>query len=687
MSAAGGSPPAVGVFAVFAAPVRALRPTRRSPATSSSTTPRPTSRCSTARCSTATTSPACPLDVRGDAGDEPRLRLPARLAPSARRRPRARRARTPPGSGSRTSRSWRRCSRCGLYELVAGARRARRGCARSSRSSARRRRCSTATRCGAGSRSSRRPSLLVLGRRARPAYGWRRHGVRARRCRSRSASRRAARGAEPRRCGLARSVPVAVVARARRARAHGAARAVRHRRRARRGDGVLLAIPSLWLAVRLAAARPARSPARTSSATSSGRLSWLQVVRDLADRRLPRARRTTSTSRVLSSRSSRLRPSSRSSSRIRRRAFELPLAVGTCRVRLRRSTSASARRGSAARRSRRRRRSCSRSRSPVPPARLESGRRVEAIAWSVRSCSAACSGRTRSQYHDVDLAPSARLAELATIGHRFSGEGPTLMTEYEPYGARHFLRGMDAEAASGAAATPDRPARRRDCRRPASRPTSTSSRWRSVLRVPDARPAALGRRRAARRRCTCPSGRGRYYQVWQRPASPDRSRAPLARQPSCSRPRSRRAAGCCGSRGSPPHDHGRAGRRRTAACDRDRAERHGRPALVVRCLRRVAVANCSILTAPYSFTSSFASPVGGSYGVWVGGSFKSAVGIDVDGRSVGRARDSLNWPDTFTYIGSVRLAPGRHTLRFRYDGPGLRPGSGGIRRSASARSC
>jgi hypothetical protein len=51
-------------------------------------------------------------------------------------------------------------------------------------------------------------------------------------------------------------------------------------------------------------------------------------------------------------------------------------------------------------------------------------------------------------YHDVNLAPYAQLAELQRIGSRFSGEGPTLMTEYQPYGVRHFLRALDAEGAS-----------------------------------------------------------------------------------------------------------------------------------------------------------------------------------------------------------------------------------------------
>ena len=52
------------------------------------------------------------------------------------------------------------------------------------------------------------------------------------------------------------------------------------------------------------------------------------------------------------------------------------------------------------------------------------------------------------QYHDVWLAPRGQLHELETIGHEFAGDGPALMTNYEPYGARHFLRRLDPEGAS-----------------------------------------------------------------------------------------------------------------------------------------------------------------------------------------------------------------------------------------------
>src|SRR5581483_1889721 len=43
-------------------------------------------------------------------------------------------------------------------------------------------------------------------------------------------------------------------------------------------------------------------------------------------------------------------------------------------------------------------------------------------------------------YHDANLAPRGQLHELEQIGERFAGDGPALMTDYQVYGARHFLR-------------------------------------------------------------------------------------------------------------------------------------------------------------------------------------------------------------------------------------------------------
>ena len=51
-------------------------------------------------------------------------------------------------------------------------------------------------------------------------------------------------------------------------------------------------------------------------------------------------------------------------------------------------------------------------------------------------------------YGGVSLAPHGQLAELEEIGERIAGQGPALMTEYEPYGVRHFLRDADPEGIS-----------------------------------------------------------------------------------------------------------------------------------------------------------------------------------------------------------------------------------------------
>ena len=62
---------------------------------------------------------------------------------------------------------------------------------------------------------------------------------------------------------------------------------------------------------------------------------------------------------------------------------------------------------------------------------------VGGVAWSNALASS-----------EAYLAPRGQLAELEGIGERYAGDGPTLMTEYQPYGVRHFLRRMDPEGAS-----------------------------------------------------------------------------------------------------------------------------------------------------------------------------------------------------------------------------------------------
>ena len=83
----------------------------------------------------------------------------------------------------------------------------------------------------------------------------------------------------------------------------------------------------------------------------------------------------------------------------------------------------------------------------VGAAKLVERRRTVAVLALATIAGGVCASNALA-YRDAHLAPRAQLAELEQIGRLFAGEGPALMTEYQPYGVRHFLRQLDAEGAS-----------------------------------------------------------------------------------------------------------------------------------------------------------------------------------------------------------------------------------------------
>ena len=122
-------------------------------------------------------------------------------------------------------------------------------------------------------------------------------------------------------------------------------------------------------------------------------------------------------------------------------------------------------------------------------------------------------------YHETYLAPKAQLAELSDIGQDFAGQGPALMTEYQAYGVRHFLRLMDAEGASELR-------RRQIPRRDGT--TAEKGAWADTDELelsPDLEGLLTYRTLVLRRtpgQSRPPSPyelveRGEYYEVWQRP--------------------------------------------------------------------------------------------------------------------------------------------------------------------------
>jgi hypothetical protein len=274
-------------------------------------------------------------------------------------------------------------------------------------------------------------------------------------------------------------------------------------------------------------------------------------------------------------------------------------------------------------------------------------------------------------YHDVNLAPRDRLGELQTIGERIAGEGPTLMTDYEPFGARHFLRDADPEGASEF--------RRRSV-------LLRNDKELEKLAVADIDefqlPSVLVYRTLVLRRSGVASRppspyrlveRHRYYEVWQRPARIPRilEHVPL------------------GDRVHPVA---------TPSCRRvlriaTRAGPGARIAAVVR--PPAGLVQLSKLPHPASWdrdprdpkvlyprgdgriTARLLVSVSGLYGVWVGGSFRGRLAVSIDGKHVGELRHQLSHSGEYVPFGETPLQPGTRTVTLDYESSDLHPGSGG----------
>jgi hypothetical protein len=275
-------------------------------------------------------------------------------------------------------------------------------------------------------------------------------------------------------------------------------------------------------------------------------------------------------------------------------------------------------------------------------------------------------------YGEVNPAPRERLAELERIGRRIAGGGPTLMTDYEPYGARYFLRDADPEGASEL--------RRRQV---PIRAGGTLPKGRSADLDERRLDAVLPYRTLVVRRSPLASRpplpyrlvwSGRYYEVWQRPATgaggpvlehlPIVSTTGTSPEAAAQVRRAARTAGRSGRVAAAP---------RAAAIRLDLA-RGGRPSA----WRPSAASPGALLPAGAGEARGTVSvPVAGRYSAWVGGSFHSRVKLLVDGKPVGSARHELAHDHPYVWLGEVALARGCHLITLRYKGPDLHPGTAG----------
>lgn len=270
-------------------------------------------------------------------------------------------------------------------------------------------------------------------------------------------------------------------------------------------------------------------------------------------------------------------------------------------------------------------------------------------------------------------APHEQLAELASAGTLLAGQGPTLMTEYEPYGARHFLRKADGESAS------ELRVRLIPLRDGTQLPKSTSA---DVLAFD---PTALREYRSLVLRTSPLTSRppsaysllraGTSYDVWQRPASPPAQ--PVADLPLGTDVDPGAQPKCASVRGL-AEQAGRGGR--LVAVERQRP--------VVSLLASAALsgelepnADPKAITpmGPGSLVAEVTVPRATRWAVWLGGSTRGRTTVTVDGRETGSVRGRLNNHGGMMRFGHVFLTRGTHRVVLRYDDGGLAPGEHGQR--------
>jgi hypothetical protein len=275
------------------------------------------------------------------------------------------------------------------------------------------------------------------------------------------------------------------------------------------------------------------------------------------------------------------------------------------------------------------------------------------------------------QYHDAWLAPRSQLAELAPIGNRFAGDGPTLMTEYQPYGVRHFLRRLDPEGASELRVRPV-PLRDGSLLPQGGYANLDDFQLDAILvyRTLVLRRSPLESRPPSSYRLVW---HRRWYEVWQRPEAPTRR---LLEHLSLGTDLQPAAAPICSevlrlARLAGPNGELAAVERPDDPIVVDLSETSVPPGWGVDSSGDLIPAGAATVEASVSV------PAAGSYGIWLGGSFRDRLEVVVDGRKVDTARNQLNWSGVYTPLGQVELGPGTHAVALRYCRPDWHPGSGG----------
>jgi hypothetical protein len=276
-------------------------------------------------------------------------------------------------------------------------------------------------------------------------------------------------------------------------------------------------------------------------------------------------------------------------------------------------------------------------------------------------------------YRDANLAPRDQLAELEQIGADIAGQGPTLLTEYQPYGARHFLREADPESASELRRRTV-PLRDGGTVRKGDWADTDELELEGLL----AYRTLVLRRNPSQSRPPSPYelvSSGRYYYVWQRPEAAGGEiveRLPLgdgvdtAGRPSCDRVRA--LAERVGGQGT----------LLAARPRRSLVTRLGPADYPSEWLRASATSSPPAHTRA-TIRRTVHVPETDEYEIWLGGSVRPRVEVWIDGRRVGALRHELNNFGQYVRLAAADLDRGPRRLEVRFGSADAHPGSGGVR--------
>lgn len=248
-----------------------------------------------------------------------------------------------------------------------------------------------------------------------------------------------------------------------------------------------------------------------------------------------------------------------------------------------------------------------------------------------------------TQWGGASLAPRDQLAELERIGQLLEGAGPTLVTEYQPYGTRHFLRGAAPEGVSELR------------RRAVMLRTGSGAEKGEWADTDDLTLATLAPYRALVLRRSPEQSRppgdfartwaGDHYELWQREVT---GSSPIAHLP---------LGGGRDPVGAP----------RCAAVRRLAREAGPNGKLVASEAPRPAVV---LGSAGGRWTAS-----GARLEIWVEGSVRGLARLELDGEPIAERRHVLNNEGGYIPFGTVDPTPGSHELRVELEGADLVPGS------------